>query len=97
MFGLLRQMGITDGGENGLVAEVFLYFEQIDACLDQVGCEGMAQRMWRDLFFTPQLAATWCSAAATPLRSSGAVAHAPLLAPPARLGNNSTGLRFIFQ
>lgn len=58
MFGLLREVGIADGGEDGLVAEVFLHFKQVDACLDQVGCEGMAQRVRRDLFFSPQLATT---------------------------------------
>lgn len=29
MFGLVRQMGVADGGENGVVAEELLYLDQI--------------------------------------------------------------------
>ena len=36
MLGLVRQMGIADGGEYGVMTEEFLYFNQIDASLNQV-------------------------------------------------------------
>jgi hypothetical protein len=37
MLGLVSQMGVTGGGENGVMAEKLLYLDQIDAGLDQVG------------------------------------------------------------
>ena len=37
MLGLIRQVGIADGGEYGVMAEEFLYFNQVDARFDQVG------------------------------------------------------------
>ena len=37
MLGLIGQMGIAGGGEDGVVAEEFLHLDQIDAGLDQVG------------------------------------------------------------
>jgi hypothetical protein len=37
MLGLVGQMGIAGGGENGVMAEELLYLDQIDAGLDQVG------------------------------------------------------------
>ena len=46
MLGLVGQMGVPQGdflrgvaggGENGVMAEELLYFDQIDAGLDQVG------------------------------------------------------------
>ena len=36
MLGLVSQMGVADGGENRVMAEVFLHLDQIDAGLDQV-------------------------------------------------------------
>ena len=42
MLGLVRQVGIAGGGENGVMAEEFLYLDQIDTGLDQVGCIAMA-------------------------------------------------------
>src|ERR1019366_1994977 len=90
-------MGVADGGEDGLVAEVFLHFEQVDACFDHMGGKGVPQRMWRNLFFRPLLATTWRRVAATPPRSSGVVAHALPSMPPARLGNSNTGLRCTCQ
>ena len=36
MLGLVGQVGITDRRQNGLMAEVLLYFEQVDAGFDQV-------------------------------------------------------------
>ena len=38
MLGLIGQMGIADGGENAVMAEEFLYFDQINTGLDEVGC-----------------------------------------------------------
>ena len=52
MLGLVGQMGIPQGdflrgvaggGENRVMAEVFLYLDQIDAGLDQVGGIAVAQ------------------------------------------------------
>ncbi len=37
MLGLIGQVGIADGGENGVMAEEFLYLDQINTGLDQVG------------------------------------------------------------
>lgn len=54
MLGLVGEMRIASGGEDGVVAEEFLDFDQIDTGLDQVGCIAVAQRMGRDLFFRPQ-------------------------------------------
>jgi hypothetical protein len=58
MLGLVGQMGISGGGEYRVMAEEFLYLDQIDAGLDQVRCVAMPQRMWRDLFFRPQAPTT---------------------------------------
>jgi len=37
MLGLVGQVGITGRGENRVVAEEFLHFDQIDTRFDQVG------------------------------------------------------------
>ena len=37
MLGLIGQVGVADGGENGVMAEEFLYLDQINTGLDQVG------------------------------------------------------------
>ena len=58
MFGLVRQVGISRGGQNGMVAEDFLYLDQIDAGLDQVSCIAMAQAVRADVFFRPQAKTT---------------------------------------
>ena len=42
MLGLVGQMRITSGGENGVMTEKLLYLDQIDTRLDQVGCVAMA-------------------------------------------------------
>jgi len=42
MLGLVGQVGIADGGENGMMAEEFLYLDQVDAGFDQVGGIAMA-------------------------------------------------------
>ena len=36
MLGLVSQMSIAGGGENGVMAEELLYLDQIDTGLDQV-------------------------------------------------------------
>jgi len=36
MLGLVGQVGISDGGENGVMAEDLLHLDQIDAGFDQV-------------------------------------------------------------
>jgi hypothetical protein len=37
MFRLVGQVGVADGGENGVMAENLLHFDQVDAGFDQVG------------------------------------------------------------
>ena len=37
MLGLVGEMGVAGGGEDGMVAEELLHLDQIDAGLDQVG------------------------------------------------------------
>ena len=58
MPGLVCQVGVAGGGENGMMAEEFLDLEQIDSGLNQVGGITVAQAVWRDLFFRPQDAIT---------------------------------------
>ena len=93
MLGLVGEMGVTDGGENGVMAEELLHLDQIDADLDQVGGIAVAQRVGRDLFFRPQPSTTLCSVVCTPPGSIGVVAVPAAFTPPRRLGNSSTGLR----
>jgi len=93
MLGLVSQMGIAGGGENGVMAEELLHLDQIDAGLNQVGCIAVAQAVRRDLFFRPQASTTLCRVVCTPPLSMGVVALAAAFKPPWRLGNNSTALR----
>ena len=58
MSGLIGQVGIAGGGENGVMAEKLLHFDQIDTGFDQVGGIAVAQAVWRNLFFRPQDAIT---------------------------------------
>ena len=97
MLGLVGQVGIADGGENGVMTEEFLYLDQINTGLDQVSCVAVPQRVWRDLFFRPQAPTTWRKVFCTPPRSRGVVAAAAPFKPTWRLGNNSTGLRCTSQ
>ncbi len=76
MLGLVSQMGIAGGGENRVMAEEFLHFDQIDAGFDQVRGIAVPQAVRRDLFFRPQAAITLCRVFCTPPRSSGVVAAA---------------------
>lgn len=76
------QVGIAGGGEDTVVAEDFLHFQQIDTGFDQMGGITVTQTVWGNLFFKPQSCATWRSVACTPPRSRGVVArHAPLSPP----------------
>lgn len=52
------QMGIAGSGENTVVAEDFLHFQQIDTGFDQMCGIAMAQAVRRNLFFSPQAWAT---------------------------------------
>ena len=54
MFGLVGQVGIAGGGEDGVMAEEFLHLDQIDASLDQVGCIAVPKAVGGDVFFRPQ-------------------------------------------
>ena len=58
MLGLVGQMGISGGGENGVMAEEFLYLDQIDTGLDQVGGVTVAKAVRGDVFFRPQARTT---------------------------------------
>ena len=51
MLGLIGQMRVSRGGQNGVVAEEFLHLDQIDTGLDQVGGIAVAQTVGRDVFF----------------------------------------------
>ena len=51
MLGLVRQVGIAGGGQDGVVAEEFLYFDQIDTGFDQVCGIAVAQAVGADVFF----------------------------------------------
>jgi hypothetical protein len=61
MFGLVSQMGVADGGENGVMTEELLYLNQIDAGFDQVRGIAVSKRVGRDLFFRPQVWTTLCN------------------------------------
>ena len=54
MLGLVGQMGIADGGQNGVMAEDLLYLDQLDAGFDQVRGVGVPQAVWSDLFLVRQ-------------------------------------------
>ena len=56
---LFGEMGVTEGGENGLVPEDLLHFEQVDACFNQMGGVTVAQAVRRNSFFKPQSRVTW--------------------------------------
>ena len=97
MPGLVRQVGISRGGQYGVVAEDFLYLNQIDTGFDQVSGIAVAQAVGADVFFRRQAKTTWRSDFCTPQRSMCVVALAAHFKPPWRLGNSSTGLRCTCQ
>lgn len=80
--GVAGEVGVAGSGEDGMVAEDLLDFQQIDALLDQVRGVAVAQAVRRDLFFKPQSAATWRKVFCTPPRSSGEVADCAPRKPP---------------
>nr|WP_235180030.1 hypothetical protein [Acidithiobacillus thiooxidans] len=51
MSGLIGQVGVAGGGENGMMAEEFLDLKQIDSGLNQMGGITVTQAVWRNLFF----------------------------------------------
>ena len=57
---LFGEMGVAKGGEYGLVAEDFLYFQQVNARFNQMRGVAVAQAVWRNSFFKPQSWMTWC-------------------------------------
>lgn len=58
MLGRVGEVGVTNGGENGVVAEILLHLDQIDAGFDQVRGIAVAQAVRGDLFFRPQASMT---------------------------------------
>lgn len=60
VLGLVGQVGVAGGGENGVMAEKLLHFKQIDAGLDQMRGIAVAQAMGADVFFTPKAATNLC-------------------------------------
>ena len=82
MLGLVGQVGVADGGENRVMAEVFLHLDQINTGFDQVSGVGVAKAVWRDLFFRPQASTTLCRVVCTPPRSMYVVAMAAPGNPP---------------
>lgn len=58
MSGLIGQVGVAGGGENGMMAEEFLDLKQIDSGLNQMGGITVTQAVWRNIFFRPQDAIT---------------------------------------
>ena len=74
MLGLIGQVGITNGGENRMMAEDLLYRDQVNAGFDQMRGVAVAQAVRGNLFFRPHDAMTWCNVVCTPPGSSGVVA-----------------------
>jgi len=68
------QVSIVGGGQDGVVTEDFLDFEQVNAGFDQVGGITVAQTGWGNLFVIPPSATPWRKVVGTPPRSSGVVA-----------------------
>ena len=66
MLGLVGQVGISNRGENGVMAEKLLHFDQIDPGLDQVGGIAVAKAVGGDVFFRPQVSTTLCRVFCTP-------------------------------
>ena len=52
------QVRVPGGGQDGAMAEDFLYLEQVDARFDQMSCVAVPQIVQGDLFFIPQAATT---------------------------------------
>ena len=56
--GVAAQVRVARGGEDRVVAQNLLHFEQIDPGFDQMRGVAVAQAVRRDLFFRPQSKAT---------------------------------------
>lgn len=78
----IGQMGITGRGEDAVVTEDFLHFQQVNTGLDQMRGIAVTQAMRANLFFKPQSWATWRNVICTPPRSSGVVARCAAVKPP---------------
>ncbi len=68
-------MSVFGGGQDGVVTEDPLYFEQVDARFDQMSGITVAKAVRGDLFFMPQCETTVLRVLCTPPRSSGLVAR----------------------
>jgi len=56
--GAVREVGVTGGGEDAVVAQNLLHLQQIDPGFDQVCGIAVAQAVRGDLFFRPQATQT---------------------------------------
>ena len=90
-FGVGGQTGVSARGEDVGMAENFLHLLKTNPGFDQMGGIAVTQTVRADLFFNPQLAATFFIATCTPPRSSGESAFMHPLRPRLRLGNNNVG------
>ena len=82
MLGLVSQVSVAGGRENGLMTENLLDLDQVNASFDQVRGVAVAQAVWRDLFFRPQVSMTLCSVVWTPPASIGVLAVIARFSPP---------------
>ena len=94
---MVGEVGVTDGGEDGLMPEDSLHFQQINACFNQVGGITVAQAVWRNSFFKPQSRVTWRKVVWMPPRSSEVVARWAFLSPHLRFGKSDAGLQWVCQ
>ena len=58
LVGVAGQVGVAGGGQNAVVAQDLLHFQQVNARLDQMGGIAVAKAVRGDLFFRPQATAT---------------------------------------
>ena len=73
--GMGAQVGVFGGGQDGAVAEDFLYLDQLNTGFDQMRGIAVTKAVRGDLFFIPQWATTLRRVICTPPRSSGVVAR----------------------
>jgi len=69
------QVSVFGGGQDGVVTQDLLYFEQVDARFDQMRGITVTKAVRGDLFFIPQWATTVLRVFCTPPRSSGLAAR----------------------